>query len=122
MGSEMRSSLLLVIAALILHVQPAIAQQPVLRWITGDDLYAQCTTPRLEGNCIAYIEAVADVLGGGQPIFGGYRACMIPGINGYRLREIVVDYLEKIAAPRDITAAVYVTFALSDKFPCKSEP
>ena len=116
---------LLGLAALALTTWPAFAQQdtPVVQWISSAELYRFCTTPNLEGSCIAYIEAIADTLGGGQRIFGGYRACMPAGINGYRLREIVVDYLETTTSDsRDIfSGALLVTIALNKKFPCAAE-
>ncbi|MGH7014284.1 MAG: Rap1a/Tai family immunity protein [Stellaceae bacterium] len=100
---------------------PAFAEQAhsIVNWETGSRLYSDCTLPPNESFCFGYIEAVADTLGGGQPIFGGYRACIPPGVVGFRLREIVIDYLERIpSSSRELAASLLVTVALSEKFPC----
>ena len=71
---------------------------------------------------MARVETIADTMGGGQTIFGSYRACMPIGLNGYRLREVVTDYLEKLPpSTKDIfNGAMLTTMALAEKYPCQT--
>lgn len=121
-GLEMKRTLLAAIVVAVLITKANHAQQGinVVIWTTGEDLYEHCTTPSLEDSCVAYIEGVADVLGSGDRVLGN-GTCMPGGINGFRLREIVLDYLEQLPAEtRKVTAAHLVALALATKFPCGS--
>lgn len=113
------------IIAVVVTAEPSLAQQApgtFVRWITAGDLYGLCTTPSQEGACIGYIEAVADTLeasGGGA---FGLTTCTPPGTNGFRLREIVLNYIEQEPSVKPMVGANVVALALATKFPfpCRS--
>jgi len=108
------------VAASLLASAPAIAQRQatIFKFSDGNDLYRLCTAPGSGGACIGYIEGVADALGQGDSIAGN-RVCLPDGVNGHRLREVVLDDLEReTKEARQISGAVLVTLALAIKYPC----
>lgn len=91
-------------------------------WVAAADLYKFCTTPNQEQSCIGYIEAVADTLGNIRYRAFGVMTCTPPGTNGFRLREIVIDFIERQPVWKSFTGAEVAAFALSAKFPCSAAP
>ena len=117
----MKWALAFAVIMLNLHPHLALAQRErgtyVVYWHAGD-LYKNCTAPDSGTICMVYIEAIADVLGHSEQISGN-RACMPGGVNGNRLQEIFLDFIEKSpATTRELGAAVAVTLALAEKYPC----
>lgn len=98
----------------LLYACPASAA-----FLTGNDIYEYCraVSPVRFGLCLGYIEGIADVLEVGS-IFG-YRACVPGTVKVEQLRDIVVQFLFRDAAMREVGAVPLVAQALSGAFPCR---
>jgi hypothetical protein len=115
-------------ATLAFTVLLVTAPQAPAGWsyLTGDALYAQCTSTADwdKQACMHYIMGVADgidLVQGDYP--NGAMAPFVcsPYLTGKALKDIVVRYL-KDPSNRHYSAAEAVTFALENAWPCKKQP
>jgi len=106
----------------------ATAGQALAGWsyLTGDALYAQCTSKADWDihSCTTYIMGVSDgidLIQGGYPNHATAPLVCSPYLSGKDLKDIVVTYLSD-PANRHYSAAETVTFALEKAWPCKKGP
>jgi Rap1a immunity proteins len=116
-----------------LHLLPAVAvlavaPQALAGWsyLTGDALYAQCTSNEDWDRqaCMSYIMGVSDgidLVQGGYPNHAMVPLVCSPYLSGKDLKDIVVTHLKE-PANRHYSAAEAVTFALENAWPCKKGP
>jgi Rap1a immunity proteins len=94
---------------------PARAEDAVPMFMTGNLLYATCTS----GNtsiCEGYIIGVADTLAG---YYAKGQVCFSPpGVTADQVRDVVVRYIASNPAQRHFGAAGMIVRALASAFPC----
>jgi len=106
----------------------ATAPQALAGWsyLTGDALYAQCTSSEDWDRhaCMNYIMGVSDgidLVQGGYPNHATAPLVCSPYLSGKDLKDIVVTYLTD-PTNRHCSAAEAVTFALENAWSCKKGP
>lgn len=87
----------------------------------GNSLYKNCQGDTFEQTrCMAYISAIADVLGGkSYNSVAGYVACIPLRVNLDQLRSILVKWLNNNPQYRHYAAPGLVAAAFEEAFPCK---
>lgn len=105
------------IAALSLAA-PAHAAGNTTVFRTGNDLLPLCR--ELQGDeiatCYGYLQGVID--GQSSGLVRATNYCLVAGVTGRQIRDIVVAYLEAHPENRHQRGAWLVTYALNDAFPC----
>lgn len=89
----------------------------------GDKLYNYCHVPIGQPEllyCQAYIAAIADAIGTGNPIYG-FRACMGLSVTLGKAMDVTVQFLMVHPEIRHHEAAWLVAQALAQAFPCQRQ-
>lgn len=89
----------------------------LLRECDAGDAYSAAGLARL-GECLGYIEAVADIMSTGNPV-NGFRACLPTKTTGDQLRNVVSVSLNIHPRRQHLGAPGLVAQALQKAFPCQ---
>lgn len=88
--------------------------------MTGNDLFAECSSIEQRVWCMRYVTGIADALGGKKENrINGFAACFPAEVTISQITDIAEQHLKKYAARRHLGAAGLVASALSEAFPCK---
>jgi hypothetical protein len=102
-----------------------VAAAAAAAFIDGNLLYEYCShtaenkslNSLNEGNCLGYVEGVADVMFNGI-VVSGWRACLPANVNIGQARDVVLKSLAAHPQWRHLSADSQVAQALAVTFPC----
>jgi hypothetical protein len=121
------------IAAAIMVISLAMTSRAIGGFVSGNDLYAWCTSSIASAyylQCIGYVQGIEDAAEGEGFIQGaqgakgfretgfGFRWCLRDGITAGQAVEVVTQFLRNHPAIRDSTAAELVANAMQEAWPC----
>jgi len=104
-----------------LHAPPAMAGL----YITGNDLYADCSVPKENPvyysrteRCTGYITGVVDATEGTRQL-QGRPFCVPDNITLGQITEVVLNYLQTHGDTRGLNASALVIAALAENWHCE---
>jgi Rap1a immunity proteins len=116
-------SSLMVVMALVLSGGRAGAQ---IQSLSGNNLYRFCTADTPDANlawgsaslCMGYITAIRDIMANGSPLFGK-KACIPATVDMGQIVDIVKNEIHSHPESRHLPAAMLVSKAFANDFPCR---
>jgi hypothetical protein len=112
----------MVVMALVLSGGGAGAQ---FQSISGNNLYRFCTVDAPDALawgsaslCMGYITAIRDIMANGSPLFGS-KACIPATVDMGQIVDIVKKEIRSHPERRHLSAAILVSKAFANDFPCR---
>lgn len=109
------------IVILVLFSALALAHSAQADFKGGEELYGLCIRPndvRALSFCIGYVAAIGDVLGTGDGVISGWRACLPPGATQGEVAQIAIQWMKEHPENRAFGASDVVAQALANTYPC----
>lgn len=116
----------------LLAPQAALPQGTASTFITGNELFARCTTNVSTtwgatdyAWCMGYVYGAVDAITAARAETGNYGSCFARGVNGTQIIHAVISYLESNPSRRHYAASILVGEAIGpmlDQCPTSSNP
>ena len=106
----------LVVAAGLLWPASVFSQIGPSSFVTGNDLYEECTNPTGSAkhvHCTGYVTGIADVLNMDGSV------CLPANVTVRQIEDVIVSYLREKPQYRQISASALAGIALRKAFRCR---